>query len=282
MTRARSMRRCFGMLLLAAAVLPARGEALITKLRPETVRAFDEMVQRIEPDLERRARTGAEFAVVEVDRGARQRARRGEIVIVKLPTPKVKIPHGKAHYWGGIFFDLGRSAEDYLRILLDYKRHQDYYADVLRSELVSKDGDRYHSRLRLYKKKVLSATLNADFETLVTRPKPGTIYLKSVATRIAEVAEPGTPEEHERPVGEDSGFLWRQNSYWRLVDADGGVYVQLVTLSLSRDIPTGLGWIVGPFVNSVPEETLRSMLATTRKVGRKRAAAKRRGAADKL
>ncbi len=280
MTAAFRMQLALGVLLAASAWLPARAEALTTKLRPETVRAFDRMVRNIEPDLERRARTGAEFLVFETDSEARWRVRSDEVVIVKLQPPKIKLPGGKVHYWGGVFFDPRRSAEDYLKVLLDYERHQEYYTDVLRSTLVSRRGNRYHSRLRLYKKKVLSATLDADFDTLVTRPRPDTIFLKSIATRIAEVAEADTPEEHERPVGEDSGFLWRQNSYWRLVDADGGVYVELVTLSLSRDIPMGLGWVVGPFVNSVPRETLESMLSTTRRVVRKvRASEPRRGAA---
>ncbi len=261
-------RFLIGALLAAGAWAPARSEALTTKLRPETVRAFNEMVRRIEPGLERRARSGGEFLVAETDAEARRRAREGEVVIVKLDPPKVKISHGKVHYWGGLFFDPDGTAEAYLQVLVDYGRHQEYFTDVLRSRLVSRHGNRYHSRLRLYKKKVLSATLDADFETVVTRPRPDTIFLKSIATRIAEVAEPGTPEEHERPVGEDSGFLWRQNSYWRIVEADGGVYVELVTFSLTRDIPTGLGWVVGPFVNSIPRETLESMLSTARQVVR--------------
>ncbi len=282
MTPLSGTRLFLGVLLAAGAWAPARSEALAAKLRPETVRAFERMVRETEPDLERRARTGGEFLVFETDAEARRRARSGEVVIVKLRPPKVKVPHGKAHYWGGILFDPDRSAEDYLKLLLDYQRHQDYYSDVLRSELISHEGNRYHSRLRLYKKKVLSATLNTDFETVVLHPRPDTIFLKSIATRIAEVAEPDTPEEHERPVGEDSGFLWRQNSYWRLVDADGGVYVELITLSLSRDIPTGLGWVVGPFVNSIPKETLESMLSTTRRVLRDNVRAKQRAGAANL
>jgi hypothetical protein len=41
--------------------------------------------------------------------------------------------------------------------------------------------------------------------------------------------------------------------------------VQCETITLSRGIPFGLGWIVGPFVTSLPRETLAFTLETTRK-----------------
>jgi hypothetical protein len=36
-------------------------------------------------------------------------------------------------------------------------------------------------------------------------------------------------------------------------------------VSLTRDIPTGLGWMIGPFVTSVPRESLTFTLTTARK-----------------
>jgi hypothetical protein len=48
-------------------------------------------------------------------------------------------------------------------------------------------------------------------------------------------------------------------------ERDGGVYVQSEVASLTRDIPTGLGWLVGPFVTSIPKETLLFTLESTRR-----------------
>jgi hypothetical protein len=36
-------------------------------------------------------------------------------------------------------------------------------------------------------------------------------------------------------------------------------------VSLSRAIPAGLGWIVGPFVTSIPKESLEFTLGSMRK-----------------
>ncbi|MGA7223803.1 MAG: hypothetical protein WBX16_13150, partial [Candidatus Acidiferrales bacterium] len=66
------------------------------------------------------------------------------------------------------------------------------------------------------------------------------------------------------PEGHDRGFLWRMNTYWRFEEKDGGTYIECQAISLTRDIPTGLGWMVGPFVTSVPKESLNFTLSTVR------------------
>jgi len=43
------------------------------------------------------------------------------------------------------------------------------------------------------------------------------------------------------------------------------VYVQSEAASLTRDIPTGLGWLVSPFVTGIPKETLVFTLEATRR-----------------
>jgi hypothetical protein len=42
------------------------------------------------------------------------------------------------------------------------------------------------------------------------------------------------------------------------------VYVQLEAISLTRDIPDGLGWLIRPFVTSIPRESLAFTLTRTR------------------
>jgi hypothetical protein len=87
---------------------------------------------------------------------------------------------------------------------------------------------------------------------------------RSVATRIAELADAGSSSEKEKTSADDSGFLWRLNSYWRFEETDEGVIVECESISLSRSIPFGLGWLVGPFVESVPKESLDTMLNAIR------------------
>ena len=65
-------------------------------------------------------------------------------------------------------------------------------------------------------------------------------------------------------MGSDGGYLWRLNSYWRFIARDGGVYVECESITLTRGIPTGFGWLVRPFVTSIPRESLAFTLETTR------------------
>jgi hypothetical protein len=58
--------------------------------------------------------------------------------------------------------------------------------------------------------------------------------------------------------------LWRLDSYWRFSDTGHGVYVQCEAISLTRDVPAGLGWLIGPFIESIPKESLEFTLQSTR------------------
>ena len=47
-------------------------------------------------------------------------------------------------------------------------------------------------------------------------------------------------------------------------EQDGGVYVEAESISLTRDIPMGLGWMLKPFVTTIPRESLLMTLGSTR------------------
>jgi hypothetical protein len=125
----------------------------------------------------------------------------------------------------------------------------------------------------LRKHKVITVTLNTLHDVEYFRVDDRHWHSRSVATRIAEVADAGESGEHELPVGNDSGFLWRMDSWWRYEQVEGGVIIESESVSLTRDIPTGLGWLIGPFVTSIPKESLRMMLENTRMALGARAAA---------
>ena len=87
---------------------------------------------------------------------------------------------------------------------------------------------------------------------------------RSFTTRIAEIEDAGEATESEKPVGDDRGFLWRLNSYWRFQEEDGGGFVECESISLSRSIPFGLGWLIKGCVESIPRESLENKLASIR------------------
>jgi hypothetical protein len=170
------------------------------------------------------------------------------------------------HHWVGLIFIPGAKLDEVLRILEDYDRHSAYYApDVERSKLESRDGDHFRVFLRFRRHKVITVVLNTEHDVQYYRDSSERAHSRSSAVRIAEVENPGKSEEREKMPGDDGGFLWRMETWWRMEERDGGVYVQSEVASLTRNIPTGLGWLIGPFVTSIPRESLTFTLEATRK-----------------
>jgi hypothetical protein len=175
------------------------------------------------------------------------------------------IPGGMIHDWKGIVFIPGAKLDQVLDVLQDYNRHAVIYApDVEKSKIELRDGNHYRVFLRFRRTKVVTVVLDTEHEVTYFRDSPTRAHSRSSAIRIAEVEDPGSPREKEKEPGEDQGFLWRMETWWRLEEKDGGVYVQNQVVSLTRDIPMGLGWLIEPFVTSIPKESLQFTLGATR------------------
>ena len=175
-------------------------------------------------------------------------------------------PGGLIHHWEGVIFVPGARLEDVLRVLQDYDHHAEYYApDVVESKTKSHEGEHFKVYLRFRRQKVITAVLNTEHEITYFRDSETRAHSRSSATHIAEVENPGKKNEREKSRDEDNGFLWSMETWWRMEEKDGGVYVQSEAVSLTRDIPFGLGWMIGPFITSIPKETLTFTLEATRK-----------------
>jgi hypothetical protein len=197
------------------------------------------------------------------------RLRAGEVITGRLQTldrgQPIAVPGGLIHHWTGTIFIPDVTLTQTLALLEDYDNQYKFYGpDVQQSKLIERQGDRFRIFLQLRKTKVVTVILDTEYDVKYTRLDTDRAISISRSTRIAEVENAGKPNESEKPVGNDSGFLWRLNSYWRFQQRDGGVYVQLEAISLTRDIPTGLGWLISPFISSIPKESLVFTLTRTR------------------
>ncbi len=244
--------------------------AAAAELQPRTVAAFDHYVRVSE------AQSGGSTPFLRVDAlpDAERRARlaelhRGELSIERLITREagksIDVPGGLIHHWSGAVFVPGATLDQAVGLLQDYDHHADIFRPAIeRSKLVRRDGDTFIVSLRFYMKKVITVVVNTENEARFTRPAPDRVQSRIYSLRVAEVEDPGTPQEKEKPVGNDGGFLWRLYTYWRFLERDGGTYVQCEAISLTRGIPLGFGWLIGPFVTSIPRESLAFTLETTR------------------
>lgn len=245
-------------------------------LKPATEAAFERYARATERRMATEVASPTTFLSVDAKPdGDRQRMlaalKRGEVVVEKLTSTDegraIDVPDGLVHHWIGAAFLPDVRVRDAVALLQDYDRHGEIYQPrIERSELRSQSGDRFTFFLRFFMKKVITVVINSEHVAEYVRLSPERVHSRIVSTRMAEVEHPGARDEREKPVGRDGGYLWRLNTYWRFLERDGGTYLQCESISLTRGIPIGLGWVVGPFVNSLPRESLEFTLHTTRNV----------------
>ena len=120
--------------------------------------------------------------------------------------------------------------------------------------------DRISASMRVRQKHVLTVVMDMTYDVAFARLDTQHGYSSSRSTRVAEIDSPGTSKERALSDSEEHGFLWRLNTYWSYEEGDGGLYMQIESVSLTRSIPTGLAWAIKPFVESVPRESLEFTL----------------------
>jgi len=256
--------------LVLAIGITAGTTILAAELQARTVAAFDRYVRATEARLQTEPFLWVDGLPPSRRADALAQMRRGLLSIETARTleggREIDVPGGLIHHWVGTAFVAGATLEQTLAILQDYNQHERIYAPtVARSRLIASDGDRYRFFLRFRMKKVITVVVNSEHEGVFSRPSADRAEGWIHSTRIAEVENPDQGNEREKPVGQDGGYLWRLNTYWRLLARDGGLYIQCESVSLTRGIPVGFGWLVGPFVTSIPKESLTFTLETTRK-----------------
>jgi hypothetical protein len=195
---------------------------------------------------------------------------RGELLMERLQTrdhsgQTIEAPGGLIHHWLGVVFVPGATLEQTLTLMEDYNHHQDVFKpEVVRSRLLSRQDNDFKIFYRLRKKKIITVTLDTYHDVHYFPVDSKRWYSRSYSTRIAEVVDADKPNEREKPAGRDGGFLWRINSTWKFEEKDGGMYIECESISLTRDIPRGLGWLIKPFVTSIPRDSLQMTMGSTR------------------
>jgi hypothetical protein len=236
------------------------------QLKPETVAAFDSYIHESEVAMDQTLHGSAPFLWSDLDSLRAQQVRGGQVAAQFWSgRGPVKVPNGLIHDWIGAAFIPDSRLEDLLALIQDYDRHKSIYKpDVIDSKLLSRRDNDFQIYLRLLKKKIITVVLDTDHDVHY-RPLGRKRWLcRSYTTRIAEVQNPGTREERVLPPDSGYGFLWRLYSYWRFEERDSGVYVECRAISLTRDVPFGLGWAIEPIIQKLPKESLLSTLEATR------------------
>jgi hypothetical protein len=248
-------------------MIAASSAGIAEEPTPEAVSGFTSYIGRVEARLDQQHRSPNGFLAREDS----SRLEKGELIIERVnPSSGADLPGALMHHWRGTAFAAGAKADDFERLMKDFPVYpQRFSPQVVRARVVAQQGDQYKVLLRVRQHHVITVVMDTAYDILFGRRDGQHGYSLARSTGISEIKSPGTSDERALTPEEEHGFLWRMNTYWSYQEKDGGLYMQIESVTLTRSIPTGLGWVIGPFVESIPREslefTLRSACSALRK-----------------
>ncbi len=217
---------------MAATTLLAAAE-----LKPEASASFDHYVKLTEQAIDARS-SPPNFLWLDQHPTEKTRVWMSQSFVISQETldhgEKIEAPDASIQHWLGVTYLETATFNRVRDMLLDYAGYKDFFKQhVIESRLIKHDGSHFEAALRLHKKQITQIALNldltADYQAL--DPKHATILSRS--TRITE-ARHSTKKGERDPAEDQTDYLWRLNMYWRLEQADPGVFVELETVSLSQ------------------------------------------------
>jgi hypothetical protein len=244
-----------GLLLVLGVARSGFGE-----LTPAAVSAFNSYSSAVEMRLAQQHRSQNEFLVLG---GAEEsRVRGGEFIVERLPpSAGADFSGALLHHWRGTAFAPGAKAADFERLMRNFNEYPRHFSpQVIRAKVITDDGDRMEASMRVRQRHVITVVVDTVYDIRFERLDARHGYSISRSTRIQEIDSPGTHAERALGAEEEHGFLWRLNTYWSYEERDGGLYLQIEAVSLTRSIPHGLGWAVRPYIESIPRESLEFTL----------------------
>jgi hypothetical protein len=263
----------FAVLMTLCFTCPAATPA--SELTQPTAEAFQRYLQRTEARMQSELADPEHFLYFDSLPEERKnsmltRLHNGEVVIEQMRTDdngkEIKVPGGLVHHWLAIGFIPGITRKQVIDLAQDYPRHPEVYApDVQQAQVLAHIDQHFLVSYRFYRHAIFTTVYNTEFNVDYQLPDSSRGYCFARAVRIAEVQNPGKPDEKELSVGNDHGYMWRLNLYTRYLEKDNGVYVQIEFVALSRSAPGIVAWLANSYIRSIPTAYLTNYVRTTQR-----------------
>jgi hypothetical protein len=242
----RSALACLLTVILCVAPSPAHA----ADLKPQTAQAYDKYAEQATRDFVARATKAA--ASRRSDGVITARGGGGDGIL--------NVPDGLIHHWLGLAFVQGATIKDVEKVARDYTSYPKVYKAVVSSRVLSQKGDTYQVLIRL---KEGEAGINAvlDVRSVVDyQTQRGSMTAVSKSEEIRQVEDAGRPDEKRLPAGRDSGYLWRAHTLTHFIPEEGGVFIAMETLGLSRGFPPLTGWFIEPIARRLGRKSVEGSL----------------------
>jgi hypothetical protein len=236
-------------------------------LKPATLEAWEAYVHDADYRAGRRIDGKQPFLWTNESEDRKLRLRRGEIVVEPMSGDGTQsVPNGLIHDWIGAVFIPGATLDSLLSVMHDYDRYKSYYrpAVVDSKTLGCNSSDQQFSMIWKHRALFVTSVIQSRYQSHDVAVDARRGYNVADATRVEQIESYGHPEAHPLPPDTGNGFIWRLHSIARYEERDGGVYLELEAMALSRDIPASLRGLVKPVVNHLSINSLTATLRETR------------------
>jgi putative flippase GtrA len=245
------------------------------KLQPKTISGFQRYAAAVEARRARDVAGGVPFLHFERRSAADQAnimamLRSGQILVEEggrardEASNEIAIDGGLINHWRGTIFVPKVTIDRVLQVLQSPDTGNHKQEDLLWSRIVPNADGSQKLFARVTRTKFVTVVFDTEYHVRYTRVGGDRAASDSRSTRIVEIENAGTPRERALPEGDDHGYMWRLNSYWRYKQVGDGVLVEVESLTLSRGLPPFVGPLVRPVVNSTARESITRTLASLR------------------
>jgi hypothetical protein len=257
--------------VLALIVVSAVASA--AELQPETVDAWRDYIQNANGRLQESLRARNSFLQTDKNSEMSARLQRGEVIVgpSDADTPK-HVPGGLIHNWIASAFIPGVRAADVFGVLRNYAAYKQFYQPtVLESrDLGAAEAGEEFAMICRNRSMMSHTVVESDYQAAYTQLDENRWYSTASSRRIQEIENYGRADEHKLNVGEGSGYVWRLYTITKFEERDGGVFIEIEAIALSRDVPSSLHWMVDPMIRRVSKSYLTSFMTLTREAVRTR------------
>lgn len=237
------------------------------ELQPAASSAWEAYVARA--DQQMRARVAANGPLLWVDEapGRNRRVQDGAILVAPgMGSGTETVPGGLIHHWLAAAFIPQAKLPCVLGVAHDFAHYKQFYwPAVVDSKPLSASGEHQDFSMRsLHRVLFITAAFESQFVTVDFPVDAKRWYIVADSTRVQEIENYGQPNERLLPPTRGHGFVWRLHTITRYEERDGGVYVEMEAIELSRDIPAAIRWFVAPAIARFSQSEIMTSLRQTR------------------
>jgi hypothetical protein len=267
--------------LLLFIVLVAAGSACAAELDQQALVAWKNYVASATLHMQDRLAGKSPFLWADEDPTRRRQLNLGEIVVTPLGNSHpLSVPHGFIHHWISAVFIPGATIRDLSSLVDDYSKYAEVYRpSLIKAELLgSSDDEQKFSIVWVQRVLLVTAAFYTEMDSKFFALNGRQGYMSFTTTRVQQIEHYGEKDERRLAPDEGSGYLWRLVSFARFEEREGGLYLELEVIGLSKDLPETIRLLLKPVIDHLPRQALATKLDQTRQAIRSRAVIRVRNA----